>query len=235
MAESPRPSGVIRFPGARPGIPKLSLPRRRPASPSRSPFEISEASAEARKQIHDIVAVTRSTWGDSATIDQTQATELEKSLRQLEMKLAERERVVLELESRCSEREREMAEMEAVLLAREKLVAASRLDSPVRAEITGAEKEALVHLKEELERQEESLREARESLKERELFLDESESRLFEKVQAQQEKETELEQREEDLRASERRLREREAAVDPVAAAALRSEDEARKFDEFNE
>ena len=74
------------------------------------------------------------------------------------------------------------------------------------------------------------------TLRERELFIDESEAKLFEKVQAQQEKEIELEQREEDLRARERRLREREAAVDPQAAAALKASDEkAKQRDEFNE
>ncbi len=234
MAEAPKPPGVIRFPGARPGIPKLSLPRRRPALSTRSPFEISEASAEARKQIADIVTVTRASLTEPAKLDAGQASELEKSLRALEMKLAERERVVAELEGRCADRERELAEMEAVLLARERLVAASRQDGP-KAELSVAEKEALEQLRTELTKQEESLREAMEALKEREAFLDDSETRLFEKVQAQQEKETELEQREEDLRVRERRLREREAAVDPEAAAALKSEDAARKFDEFNE
>jgi hypothetical protein len=33
----------------------------------------------------------------------------------------------------------------------------------------------------------------------------------------------------------EKRLKEREAAIDPAAAAALKAEKEARKFDEFNE
>lgn len=234
MAESPKPPGVIRFPGARPGTPKLSLPRRRPVVSTRSPFEISEASAEARKQIHDIVSVTRATWADPAKLDQNQASELEKSLRLLEAKLAERERAVAELEARCAERERELAEMEALLIARENLVAASKQEASPKGELSVAEKEALERLKEELERQEESIREAREALNERELFLDESESRLFEKVQAQQEKETELEQREEDLRARERRVREREATHDPEVAAALKSE-AARKFDEFSE
>lgn len=234
MAEAPKPPGVIRFPGARSGIPKLSLPRRRPAVSTRSPFEISEASAEARKQIHDIVSVTRASLAEPVRLNDSQAAELEKSLRILEMKLAERERVVAELESRCADRERELAEMEAVLLAREKLVAASRSDGP-KAELSVAEKEALEQLRVELSRQEESLRGAMEALKEREAFLDEAESRLFEKVQAQQEKETELEQREEDLRKRERQVREREAVHDPEVAAALKSEAAARKFDEFSE
>ncbi len=44
-----------------------------------------------------------------------------------------------------------------------------------------------------------SVREARQALHDREKFLEESETRLFEKVQQQQEKESELEQREENL------------------------------------
>ena len=87
-----------------------------------------------------------------------------------------------------------------------------------------------------MERQAASLNEAKQAQREREQFLDESETKLFEKVQGQQEKEIELEQREEDLRARERRLREREAVVDPQLAAALKAEDlAAKKRDEFNE
>jgi hypothetical protein len=44
---------------------------------------------------------------------------------------------------------------------------------------------------------------------------------VFEKVQAQQEKETELEHKIERLRSWEARLKEREADVSPEAAAAL--------------
>ena len=73
-------------------------------------------------------------------------------------------------------------------------------------------------------------------MREREQFLEESETRLFEKVQAQQEKETELEQREEDLRQRSREFRDKLAAVDPAAAAALKDEHEPpKKVDEFNE
>jgi hypothetical protein len=59
---------------------------------------------------------------------------------------------------------------------------------------------------------------------------------LFEKVQAQQEKETELEHKLEGLRSWEARLKEREAAVNPEAAAALQAEKEAAaNRDEFTE
>jgi len=95
---------------------------------------------------------------------------------------------------------------------------------------------ALEQFRAELERQEAALKEAKQAQRDREQFLDASETKLFEKVQAQQEKEIELEQREEDLRARERRFREREAAADPQAAATLKAEDAAKKkFDEFNE
>ena len=96
--------------------------------------------------------------------------------------------------------------------------------------------EALEQLRAELERQETSVKEAKQAIRDREQFLDESETKLFEKVQAQQEKEIEQDQKSEDLRGWERRLKEREAALDPQSAAALKVEDEqAKKRDEFNE
>ena len=80
------------------------------------------------------------------------------------------------------------------------------------------------------------MQEQRQALREREAFLDDSETKLFQKVQEHQEKETELEQRDEDLRRRERKLREREAVNDPQVAAALKAEKAAaKKFDEFNE
>jgi hypothetical protein len=57
--------------------------------------------------------------------------------------------------------------------------------------------------------------------------MEESETRLFEKVQNQQEREIELDQREEDLKSNIRKNREMEAAEDPAAAAALKAEDAA--------
>ncbi len=231
-SSSPQPPpppqvGGLRILGRPQGAgPQLSLPRR--MGRTRSPFAVSDASAEARRQIENIVSVTRAPWGGQVTaIPGDQAVELEKSLRQLEAKLAERER--------------EIAETEALLLARQRLFEASRRQ-PGRAEggasvpISSEERAALQLLKEELERQEASLREHRAALKEREAFLEESENRLFEEVQSQQETETELEQREDDLRQREARLRQREAAQDPAAARALEAEAKAKRpFDEFNE
>lgn len=232
----PPPPGGIRFPSSSPGRPALSLPRRRPIG-TRSPFEVSAASAEARRQIDQIVTSTRSPWGEARTLAPVESAELEKTLRQLEARLAERERELGELETRLAERERDLAEGEALLAAREKLLEAGRRSARVVAPAVSREEQAaLEQLRAELERQEASLREGKAALREREAFLEESENRLFEKVQGQQEKETELEQREADLRKRDRRLREREAATDPEVARALAAEDEARgKFNEFKE
>jgi hypothetical protein len=55
--------------------------------------------------------------------------------------------------------------------------------------------------------------------------MEESETRLFEKVQSQQEREIELDQREEELKVRIRKNRENEASEDPRAAATLKAED----------
>jgi hypothetical protein len=223
----------IQFPVAKPAAaPSLTLRRR--SAGARGPFEVSEASAAARESIKAIVSATRAPFPGGGP-PASKVAELERTLRQLEIKLEERERVAADTEARLADRERDLAESEALLVAREKLIAA-RKPGPVQAEISAEEKVALEHLRAELERQEATLKEAKQAVREREQFLDESETKLFEKVQAQQEKEIELEQREEDLRSRERRLREREAAADPQAAATLKAEDEAAKRrDEFKE
>jgi len=228
----PDPS-EIKFPGLKPAAaPGLALPRRRPAT--RSPFELSEASAAARESIRAIVSATRMPFNAAAAAPDSRVTELERSLRQLELKLAERERDIEEAETRARDRERDLAEAEALVAARERLLAAARRPAPVA--ISAEEKSALLQLRAEVERQEASILEAREAIRERERFLDESESRLFEKVQAQQEKEIELDQRAEDHAAREGRLRGREAAGDPEAAAVLRAEAAAAaQRDEFKE
>lgn len=219
----------VNFPTKTAATPVLSLRRR-------SPLEVAAASSAARDSIKAIVAATRTPWGTPQTLDEPQLSELERSLRQLEVMLAEREHVVAETEARLVERERDLAEAEALLHARERLLQAARKNTAADPGISAEERAALAHLKEELEKQEASLKEAKQAVREREAFLEESENKLFEKVQAQQEKETELEQKEEELKARLHRLREREAAIDPAAAAALQAEQEAaRKFDEFKE
>jgi hypothetical protein len=228
--------GPIKFPAIKnqPAV-KLSLPRRRVAT--RSPFEVSEKSAEVRREIRDVFQSTKSPFpGGGAHLSASRLSELEGHLQKLELKLAERERLLTENEARLEDLQRDLAEEEALLLARERLAQAVRKPAPIHAPVSAEEKAALEQLRAELERQEASLKEAKDAVREREQFLDDSETKLFEKVQAQQEKEIELEQREEDLRARERRLREREAASDPAAAAQLKVDDEkAKQRDEFNE
>jgi hypothetical protein len=185
----------------------------------------------SRESIRALVSATRPPSGGRA-VDDARAAELEKSLRQLELKLVERERIVQDREVRLRDYEREMAEAEALLAAREQLVAAARKSTV--AHVSPEEKTALEGLRAELVRQEAALKDAQTSLFERERFMEESETRLFEKVQAQQEREIELDQREEELRARVRKNRESEAAADPTAAATLKAEDaEAADSDEM--
>lgn len=226
----------IKFPVKNTPAPALTLRRR--LSASRSPFEVSDASAAARESIKSFVSSTRTPWGEPKALSGDRVGELEKSLRQLETLLTERERTVAEAEARLNERERDLAEVEALILAREKLVELARKQKPAvaAAGVSKEEQAALEQLRTELERQETALKEGKQALREREQFLEESETKLFAKVQAQQEKEIELEQREEELRAKALRLREKEATLDPAVAAALQAEKAAaKKFDEFNE
>jgi chromosome segregation ATPase len=216
----------------------LVLRRRRGLT--HSPFEVSETASAARETIRAVVEATRSPFSGRPPLGRAQASELERSLRQLEASLAERERTVADLEVRLADRERELAETEALLIAREQLLAASRKAAPAKAMVSKEEQAALEKLRAELERQETVLKEERQGMREREQFLDDSETKLFEKVQAQQEKETELEQREEDLRNRIKEFKEKMAAVDPAAAAALKAEAKQAQAvknaqDEFNE
>lgn len=223
----PPPPGPIRFPPRPPAEKILSLRRRLSMEPSPD-------SVETRKSINAIMAATRAPWGEQRTLDSQQVAELQKSLRLLQTKLEERERAVAENAARMADQERELAETAALLDAREKVFAAAKGAS--RAPTLSKEEQSAVELlKTELERQAVSLNEQKAALKDREAFIEENEGKLFEKMQAQQEQEVELEQKADDLRAMEKRLREREAVLDPAAAAALKAERQARKFDEFNE
>jgi paraquat-inducible protein B len=219
----PDPSN-IRFPAKRAEAGgTLSLRRNRSLTPS--PFSVSEASAAARESIRKIVSATRPAAGGRSHADDPRIAELERSLRQLELKLVERERIVQEKEARLNEHERELAEAEALLAAREQLVAASRKSTPIS--VSPEEKAALEALRAELERQEAALKDAQAALREREQFVEDSETRLFEKVQAEQEREIELDQREEEITARGRKHRLLEASTNPQAAAALQAEDAA--------
>jgi chromosome segregation ATPase len=228
MSNPPQPPVVIKFP-PRPQTEKpLVLPRR----PLRDPFVVAETTAETQKAIEAIRTATRNPWSDSdPSIGSSHLQDLEKSLKQLAVKLEERERFLQDLEARLTDRDRNLAEMETLLKARESLVDAAKSKKPgdESQALSREEMQALEKLKAEVERQQVLLQQQREELRAREAFLDESEAKLFEKVQQQQEKETELEQREDDLRARERRLKEKEALNDPKLAAALKAEAEAAK------
>jgi len=181
------------------------LPRR--VSPLQRAQEASQATAEARRSIDAIMSQSRTPWNATgkASLSGTQVEGLEKALRALETKVAEREMALAEAENKLAERDRALAEMEALLLAREKVIDAMRKQPPptqgvAAGAVNPAELEALGKLKEELDRQEASMKEQRLAIKEREEFLEQSEAALFEKMQTQQERETELEQKAEDVR-----------------------------------
>jgi septal ring factor EnvC (AmiA/AmiB activator) len=196
-------NSAAKFP-AKPGggIKPLVLPRR--VSPLQRAQEASQATAEARRSIDAIMSQSRTPWtSGKPALSGTQVEGLEKALRALETKVAEREMALAEAENKLSERDRALAEMEALLLAREKVIDAMRKQPPATGGSSGvnpAELEALGKLKEELDRQEASMKEQRQANKEREEFLEQSEAALFEKMQAQQERETELEQKAEDVK-----------------------------------
>ena len=135
----PDPSN-IRFPAKRAET-GATLSLRRNRAITVSPFSVSEASAAARESIRKIVSATRPSAGGRSAADDARIAELERSLRQLELKLVERERIVQEKEARLNEHERELAEAEALLAAREQLVAASRKSTPVH--VSPEEKAAL--------------------------------------------------------------------------------------------
>lgn len=175
----------------------MVLPRR--LSPLQRAQEATQATAEARRSIDAIISQSRSPWGGQSKLSSTQVEELNKTIRQLEAKLAEREMLLAEAESKIADRERALAESEALLHARTQVLAAAQ-KAPAAGAVSKEQETALIKLKEELDRQEKSLQEQRQALKEREEFVEQSEGALFEKMQAQQEKETELEQKQEDIK-----------------------------------
>ena len=92
----------IRFPTKKTdSIGGLSL--RRPRPETGSPFTVSEATAAARESIRAIVSATRPPLGIRGGAEDARIADLERSLRQLELKLAERERIVQEREARLKE------------------------------------------------------------------------------------------------------------------------------------
>lgn len=196
----PKPSG---------GLKPLVLPRR--SSPllraQEAAAATTAATAEARKSIDAIFSQSRAPWGGATALSGSQVEELQKAIRGLEAKLAERDLAVSEAQARLAERERELAEAEALLAARERVIeAARRQPAAPAAAVSSEQAEAMKKLKEELDRQEASIKEQREAQREREEFLEQSEATLFAKMQEQQEKETELEQLAEDLKRKAKQL-----------------------------
>lgn len=184
-----------------PARPSLALPRRGRANGVQG----------QAVQNHDGFANLPATAGSAAD-----------ELAQWDKELTERERAVEERESRLAEQQRDLAEAQILLQHHTALLEAAKKAPARSTEISPEERAALTALKEELDRREIALQESRDELREREHFIETSESRLFEKVQEQQEKETELEQREDDLRT---RLSSLGVDVPPVKKA----------FDEFSE
>jgi len=121
----------------------------------------------------------------------------EHNLRETEARLLDRERLLGDADARMSERERELWEAEALFEARKDVCQAK--EETLDDGGNGASSGALDTLRVTLEEQEKSLLESKTALKEREEFLEASENKLFEKLQAQQEREIELEQWAEEL------------------------------------
>lgn len=180
------------------GAKPLVLPRR--ISPLQRAQEATQATAEARRSLDAIFSQSRSPWKTEPHLSSSQIDELQKTIRTLESKLAEREMSLAEAEAKLGDRERALAEAEALLQARAQLVAASQKPGAPGVAVSAEQEEATKKLKEELDRQEHSIKEQWQALQERQDFLDQSEASLFAKMQAQQELETELEQKEEDLK-----------------------------------
>lgn len=191
---------------SRPAQKPIVLARR--VSPLQRAQEANEASAEARRSIDAIMALSRAPWGEAPKpMPGDKVLELEKALRALEAKLAERDIAVAEAEHRLADFERDRAEMEALQQARDRVRNSARRQPAVEeAPLSKAQEEALQRLKVELDRQEQSLREQRAAYKDREDFLEQSETALFSKMQQQQERETELEQLEEEMHRKMRQL-----------------------------
>ena len=192
----PKPVGLS-APRPTTGPKPLILPRR--VSPLQRAQEASQASAEARRSIGAIISQSRTPWSGESKLSSSQVEELNKTIRQLEAKVAEREMLLAEAEGKLADRERELAEAEALLQARANVLAAAE-KTPAAGTASREQLEAMQKLKEQLDRQEKTVQEQRQALKEREEFIEASEAALFEKMQSQQEKETELEQKEEDIR-----------------------------------
>lgn len=189
------------------GPKQLVLTRR--ASPlaiaKESLANVSSETGEVRRSLDALVAQSRSPWGTTVGLSGSQLEELQKTIRTLEAKVAERELAAEEARSRLAERERELAETEALLAARTRVNEAAKATTG-HGTVSPEQMEALKALKTAIDQQEAALKEQQLAMREREAFLEQSETALFAKFQHQQEKETELEQLEEDLHRRARQL-----------------------------
>lgn len=230
-------TSVLRPPGGplfRSQAPALVLPRRVTPPVTRTArvaVETAErefsSSSDVKRQLAQVLALLRASQDKERprSILEARNEEVAQSLRETELKLADRERALEEREAMITERERDLAESEALLQHREALLSASKAAPVVQRQLSEAERTALENLKAELDRQEAALKEAREQLRERERFVEESERKLFDKVQEHQERETELEQLAEELRVRE----------DLINGTADTESAPKKEFDEFNE
>ena len=135
--------GPIKFPPPKPSdaATKLTLRRRRTAA-ARPTLDVIDASAAARESINALFSASRTPF-TAKPPEATKLLELERTLRQLELSLAERQRVITDTEIRLAEKERDVAEVEALLQAREQLIAVSRRSTSPSAEINPETKQAL--------------------------------------------------------------------------------------------
>jgi len=155
-------------------------------------------SAEHHQTIAAVIRKTRTPWGGSAPLSAKDVESLEKALAVVQKELRERERLLQDTLGKLDAREKEIRRMEELLAAREQVIAEAK-KGPQGDTLSPQQAEALQRLSAEIDKREEELKAMQEMLNEREAFLDESENTLFEKMQAQQERETELDQREADL------------------------------------
>ncbi|MEZ5278759.1 MAG: hypothetical protein R3F07_20425 [Opitutaceae bacterium] len=168
-----------------PGEAVLALRSKRTVGLSRAPAQV---------EVH----------GPAASAHPATLAQREHNLREMESRLVDRERLLADAESKMAERERELWEAEALFEARKQV---SQSGGGQGVSGGGTSDEALTALKVTLEEQEKSLMAAKAALKDREEFLEASENKLFEKLQAQQEREIELEQWAEELGSKEASLK----------------------------
>lgn len=176
-------------------------------------------SKETESTIVDLMRKTRApfpeskTQADHITQVEADAIALENTLRAFQKELVDRERelrarelALAETEAAVTRRASELA-MERTLIEKQRQLYETGRRTGDAAE-PGADAKMYEELRLKLDEQARTIGEGKEWLREREAFLEESEATLFEKMQAQQERETELEQKAENIRKLEARANE---------------------------